>query len=416
MRGWFRESYRHSLAARNIKTKADRMYYSGFWHLDKRRSMAAMSGFDYLKLEDKLLDRQDELKSVMSDPNVADADFFKAKQEFDDLTIRAKAIQEAVKGRMSLGAKQVFDPMRPVDTSAIPEGEFIAEKKYDGTRIMLSADKKGLKLINRRQVDKTKQFPELQDAKKSLKFKDSVKLDGEVVILKNGKDSFKELSSRNHLKAEDDIGRYAVLNPATFVAFDVLEKDSTIPQTSILMDRKKLLGRILPKDSKVIKRAPYSSDIKSVIKKARSQDAEGVVFKKKDSLYSPGTSSNWQKYKFKKENDYMVIGYTKGTGKRVGKVGALVLAHNGHGYKYAGDVGTGFTDAELNMVTNKVKALNVQRKPEGYPKVSSEAKVQFIKPKLVARVQYGRLGSQGRLKEPVFIALRTDITPGQTYG
>jgi len=312
------------------------------------------------------------------------------------------------------GIKTVFKPMRPVFTDSIPRNHFVVERKYDGARMLLVANKKGIKLINRRQVDKTKNFPELRDVYKKLNFRKSVKLDGELVVFANG-ESFKLLSSRNHLQDPKEIKIASEKHPATYIAFDILEKDGTSLHKVPLIKRKEILDKVVPDNLKRIKEIEYSKNLKEFLKFARKQKAEGVVFKDIDSFYKPGRSSkDWQKFKFKKQNDFVVIGYKPGSGKRAGKVGALVLAVNGTGLKYKGLVGTGFTDKELNEITKKVRAIEVPKKPKSYPKIPSEHKIRFVKPKLVVRIE-GVVGTRGRIREPVFQGFRTDITPMQTH-
>jgi DNA ligase D-like protein (predicted ligase) len=478
MRGWYFESYRHSLAARGIRTSFMSPYYRYMVNqgirLPRKPSKKELvdAEIDYLKTalkEDilkelpeprrmELTDKLNELQEVREHlkpgrhggPLVSDfkRDLMRKHtlqvlsderaqervlSRIDNLILEAASggvsgdlFTPEVLGKISSGRsvnpldlaakKPFFDPMRPTDTSSLPSGSgFIVEKKFDGTRAMLDVNKSKARVINRRQVDKTEQFPELADVGKDLNFKKSVKLDGEVVVLKAGAESFRELSSRNHLKAKADIEKAIKQNPVTYMAFDILEKDGSASQNLPLIERKELLRRTIPNDSGVIKKMPFTGNLELGVRTARAKNSEGVVFKRKDSPYVHGTSSDWQKLKFKKENDYAVIGYTDGAGKRYGKIGALVLAHNGHGLKYAGDIGTGFTDAELAVVTRKVQSLKVGKKPESYPKLPSEHKIHFIRPKLVARVQYGRMGSQGRIKEGVFIAFRQDLTPKETH-
>lgn len=135
----------------------------------------------------------------------------------------------------------------------------------------------------------------------------------------------------------------------------------------------------------------------TTVGEAKRAGAEGIVYKDPESPYVLGRSKAWRKYKFRNEADVAILGYEPGKGKRKGVIGALrigVYDARGKRYRPVGKVGTGFTEEMLRELTPKVKAA---QRP------------------LVARVRYLKVGSQGALREPSFIALRQDIRPEATH-
>jgi DNA ligase D-like protein (predicted ligase) len=304
--------------------------------------------------------------------------------------------------------------MRPSKILTPPrQAGYLAERKFDGSRVLAYIGKDGQVLMNRRGVDKSEQFPEFKQLQNQLKFKSFVVLDGEVVHLTNAKDSFKDLASREHLKDRDVIIQKSKKEPLTYIVFDILEVDGKNLKSLPLKERKKLLDDVVPDNLKRVREIKTSKDLEKFTAKLKKMGVEGVVFKKEDSGYRGGQTKDWLKLKFKKENDVAIVGYTPGTGKRKGQFGSLVMAvRKGNRYKYKGNVGTGFDEKKLKKITKKLKALETSRRPNLENGVPKDTK--WVRP-WSARVKYMKEGSQGRYREPVFVAQRTDISPLQTH-
>lgn len=294
---------------------------------------------------------------------------------------------KGVKTRYS--ARKRFVPQRPVDTSVIPVGsQWTAERKWDGTRMMADVEGNNVLLVNRRQRVKSRQFPELQSLAKGVRG-DAV-LDGEVVVLKDGdRESFRDLSSREHTQDKGKIEVLARKKPATYIAFDILEVRGRSVKDRPLKERRSILRSVVS-ESPRLRIVRVRRDIKKYARELRRKGAEGVVFKDENSKYHGGRSNAWRKLKFKKENDVVAVGYTEGTGKRKGLIGALKIAING---RPVGKVGTGFTDVENRALK---RLLDKGKQP-------------------VIRVEHRGVGSRGRYREPVYVGLRTDIGKEETH-
>lgn len=316
--------------------------------------------------------------------------------------------------------KKLYKVMGPADMEQMPKNRFLYEPKYDGSRGILMLDKKyGSSFINRREIDVTPSYPELFNSTQRLRASQAV-LDGEVVAV--GKDKpfgdFKILAEREHVEDGGEILSRSKSKPLKYFAFDILEKDGKDLTSLPLSERKKILDKVIPDNHEDIKEVPFFPNIKELSKYLTGKDAEGIVAKRLDSTYQEDKKSkDWLKKKTLHENDVVLLGYTKGEGKREGKIGALLVGiYNPKSKKYEvkSKVGTGLSDQELDSLTGKLKAITTK---ENYikGKVPSAHKFVFVKPKYVARIQFLRETEKGGYREPRYIGLRTDLLPQQTH-
>lgn len=257
-------------------------------------------------------------------------------------------------------------------------------------------EKKGVELTftNRRGVVKNDTYPELNDINKSIK--GDVILDGEVVVIdeKHPFGNFEKLAMRDRLKDKEEIEKRSKTLPLTYVVFDILEKGNQNVADLPLSERKKILDNVIAQGKK-IKEIEFSNKSSEMLSEVKQAKGEGIVQKDINSKYQQGSTRSWEKYKLLKTNDVAIVGYTEGAGKRKGLFGALKIAVNTpKGFKSMGKIGTGFTDADLKEIKAKLDQGE----------------------KLVARVDYRKLGSQGSYIEPRFVSLRSDIFQKDTHG
>ena len=331
--------------------------------------------------------------------------------------VRHRYIQYVGAGGRFGMSTPVFTPMRPKDIGAdeVPKHSWIAEEKYDGVRTLAYVNKKGVAFINRRDVNKTERYPELTNINKQLKFKDNVVLDGEVVVFRDSIDDFSALAGRDHLKDKKVIFQRSKEDPLTFIAFDVLSKDGKSLLNAPLEERKKILDETIPDTLKNIREIKFSTDPAQYVRQLRKKrSVEGVVFKREDSVYEQGPSNSWKKFKFTRENDVAILGYTPGIGKRKDTFGALIMGiWGGKKYRFVGKVGTGFdVEQEKDIKERLVKLKSSKPDIEGS---IHEKNITWVKPSLVARVKFAKIASQGSYREPSFQGLREDISPKQTH-
>ncbi len=138
-----------------------------------------------------------------------------------------------------------------------------------------------------------------------------------------------------------------------------------------------------------------------------------MIAKRSSSRYASGRRTrDWLKIKLHNEEEFVVAGYTRGSGRREGTFGALVLAVNErNALRYVGNVGTGFTDAELVKLMTLLEPLRRESSPFAtapkLPRVR-KADVQWVEPKLVVQVRFSEWTHDGHLRHPAYLGLRDD--------
>lgn len=323
----------------------------------------------------------------------------------------------------------LLDPMRPVPIDSPPENtafeQWRAQRKLDGEFDWLFATKDNQLFLNRRGTVQTERYPEFRNLYKKINFRNYLILAGEVVALKDHKDSFSDLSSRTHLKDKEIIYVKSKKDPLTYVAFDIIFKDSKPLINLPYEERKKILDEVIPDNLKRIKEIKDYPNKKMVVKLAKRQDWEGIVYKRIGSRYKFGRSPDARKMKLKKDADVAIIGYTKGSGKRAETFGSVLMGvydeSKPHGVRYTGKVSAGFREKQnkkrgrksflvLKEIFDEIKGYKTSKLYEGVPK-----KAILLEPHFLAKVSYLRKGSKGSLREPVIKGRRKDITFKQTH-
>lgn len=286
------------------------------------------------------------------------------------------------------------------------------EPKWDGMRCIAFVHEHKVELQNRNLAMITRSYPELQAIHAGIKSNAAI-LDGEIVVLDRGLSSFESLQTRFGVNDPIQIKLLSSRNPTTFIAFDLLHLDGNDLVNQPLSDRKERLSAIIGDSPHILLSQHVREKGKSYFKKALQLGLEGAMAKKTDSRYQMGVRSNdWLKLKQTKTLDCVIAGYTRGTGNRSTTFGALVLAAYDKENKlvHLGNVGTGFTDQNLQRMMKILKALGTRNKT--LPgKVRAPAPIRWVKPKLVAEVEYMRMTRDLKLRLPRFIKLRLDGTP-----
>ncbi len=314
-----------------------------------------------------------------------------------------------VKGPWPAGAKKaplpVFvEPMLATLTDEpFDHPDWVFESKFDGWRALARVDADGLHLISRNRHSLDDMFPELL-GRESLKAK-SCLIDGEIVALDGqGMPRFQLL--QNRLKGKDRDGAGTIV----YYAFDLLHLDGQDLTGCSLLERKALLKRILPRNGAWRYSEHFAGDGKEIFRKAVKLGLEGVVAKRSGSPYRAGRSDDWLKIKTKLRQEIVIGGYTEPRRSRI-LFGSLVAGlYSGGEFRFAGHVGGGFNAKLLKEVHGFMRPLEIPKCPfAAVPKTNE--KVQWIKPKLVAEVEFAEWTEDGRMRQPIFMGLRPDKDP-----
>jgi bifunctional non-homologous end joining protein LigD len=294
-----------------------------------------------------------------------------------------------------------YRPMLATLAAEVPHGDdWLYEVKWDGYRAISYLERGAATLLSRKDNDLTGRFPQIAKALGALP--DCV-LDGEVCALdEQGRSSFSAMQQGS--------------GPLVYYVFDLLEEEGQPLVDRPLTERRDRLERVLREAPAAIRLSETFEDGDALLEAARESGLEGIIAKRASSPYREGKRSReWLKIKTHGRQEFVIAGYTKGSGSRAAGFGALVLGVQRDGeLQWAGNVGTGFTQAEIERLLRLLKPLRRDTSPFAtvpkMPRVRKED-VQWVEPKLVAEVEFSEWTHDGRLRQPSYQGLREDKTP-----
>jgi bifunctional non-homologous end joining protein LigD len=286
------------------------------------------------------------------------------------------------------------------------------EPKWDGVRAIAVCEHE-TKLITRNLLDVTIAYPELAKLHEQVVALNAM-LDGEIVAMVDGKPSFQALQRRMHVRKAADIERLSKKTPVIYIAFDILYLDGRSLVDEPFEKRRELLEEAIV-TSGIVEISPnVIGGGTDLFKTASEQELEGIVAKRLSSKYELGKRSpNWKKIKTVFDGDFVVVGWTEGEGRREGTIGALVLGafEDGH-LQYVGSVGTGFDSRSLDYVLDELGKREVGESafdPDSVRKMKKDVRhARWVRPELVASVEYRQLTDDYKLRAPSFKGLRED--------
>ena len=285
-----------------------------------------------------------------------------------------------------------------------PSGpEWVHEIKFDGYRTLCRIEGKTIWLFTRNGLDWTEKYESLLAPLKRLKTKDAI-IDGEIVALdEKGRSSFQALQSALKSPKRSEL---------VFFAFDLLRLNGRDLIEEPLLERKKLLKKLIAsaRTDSLRYSEHWGGDGKGVLKASCGLQLEGIISKRVDLPYESGRGAGWIKSKCTHGQEFVVGGYTLPKGSRTG-FGALLLGVNEKGkLRYVGRVGTGFDTKLLLDIKAKLKTLEISDSP--FDLASPKGReIRWVKPKLVANVEFTEWTEDGVLRHPTFQGLRQDKAP-----
>ena len=286
------------------------------------------------------------------------------------------------------------------------------EGKWDGIRALATLGPSGLRLHSRAGNDFTHAYPELQGLTELLEGHSGV-LDGEIVALDTkGRTSFSRLQQRMNLAAARDVARVREQVPVQFWLFDVLHLDGVSLLRKRYDDRRRVLEALPLSGGVCLVPDQLTGTVRDALQSSVDQRWEGIVAKKVDSTYLPGKRSrSWIKIKNFADLEVVIVGWRPGAGRREGSLGALLVAvPDGDGnLRYAGKVGTGFTDVVLDQLMAALKPLRRSTSVvvETVPREDT-VDVTWVEPALVGEVKFGEWTPERRLRAASWRGLRPD--------
>jgi bifunctional non-homologous end joining protein LigD len=307
-------------------------------------------------------------------------------------------------------SRHLYKPMlAQVAPKPFSDKDWIFEIKWDGFRAIAYVEEPySLKSRNGKELKHN--FPELEELNR---LSSNIVVDGEIVIMREGKPDFQTLLERGQAVSTGEIQRQATRAQATFIVFDILEKDGKTLTNLPLMERKKILSDSLNEGANVLVSDFIEEKGEAYYQLALDKGLEGVVAKKKDSYYEEGLrTGSWLKMKELRTCDCVIFGYTRGAEAREKTFGALLLGLYDKAGKpvYVGKVGTGFRQETLGILTDKFEKLKTNVAPF---KPETGDVVTWLEPKLVCEVIYQVVTRDIKLRMARFQRLREDKSPDE---
>jgi bifunctional non-homologous end joining protein LigD len=283
----------------------------------------------------------------------------------------------------------------PVDRPGL-----IAEEKYDGIRLIAYKDGRAVRLVTRNDIDRAADFPAVVAALARLPAPTLI-LDGEVVIFDAA-----HVSRFGLLQRRDGGGE------PVFVAFDCLHARGDDLRRRPLRERRLRLEReVRPSGALAIARR-LPGGPREAYEAARGLGLEGIIVKDESSAYEEGMRSRaWLKVKLRNEEEFVIGGYTAPSGARKHFGALLVGAWQGDRFRYAGKVGTGFTEGTLVDLMRRFRPLVRPTSP--FAERVPERGATWLEPSLVAQLGFTEKTRDGKLRHPAYLGLREDKSARQ---
>ena len=295
-------------------------------------------------------------------------------------------------------------PQLASEAPAPPVGaHWVHELKLDGYRIQAHIDKSGkVRLFTRSGLEWTHRMPLIVRELGRLKVEHAV-LDGEVVVLDaDGQSSFAKLQAAFEEGAS---------HPMTYFVFDLLHLNGHNLRQEPLAERKQILAQLLETlpEHEVIR---YGQHIQTegapIFDAACEMGAEGIVSKRSDSVYTSGRSKSWIKIKCVRRQEFVIGGFTKPANGTEG-IGALVLGYyEDKKLIYAGRTGTGFTQANGRVLRQRLEGMKQSKMPFVDVPAAAAKGALWVRPELVAEVQFSTWTADKLVRQASFKGLRED--------
>jgi bifunctional non-homologous end joining protein LigD len=285
-----------------------------------------------------------------------------------------------------------------------PDGQWRYEVKFDGYRIMARIDHGEVRLFTRNGHDWTHKLPGQAEALAALHL-ESAWLDGEMVVMdEEGVPDFQALQNAFEAGRSGNIVYYL---------FDLPYLNGVDLREVPVEERRAALATVLKASDDPLLRFSDSFDEEpqALLNSACQMRMEGLIGKRLGSPYVSRRSSDWIKLKCKHRQEFVIVGFTDPKGSR-SAFGALLLGlhdRDSGELRYAGKVGTGFTEATLASIHDQLKSLKTKKPAVVNPPEGSEFKtVHWLKPRLLAEVAFAEITKDGSVRHAVFHGLRDD--------
>ncbi|GAB3477773.1 non-homologous end-joining DNA ligase [Nocardiopsis coralliicola] len=286
---------------------------------------------------------------------------------------------------------------------------WIFERKLDGERVLAVRRGGRARLVSRNGKDLTATYPEVAVGVEGDGAQDSPDLvaDGEVVAFSGGRTSFARLQQRMGLTDPEEALAAGVA--VHYYVFDLLSYDGC-DLTRLPQRTRKQVVRAALEWVEPLRYTPHRNAAgEQAYADACRSGWEGVIAKRSDAPYRPGRGRDWLKLPCVAGQEFVIGGFTPPQGSRIG-FGALLIGYYADGaLRYAGKVGTGYSDRTLRALRTRLDGIARTSSPFADP--VGERGAHWVRPELVAEVRFTEWTGDGRLRHPAYLGLRDDKAP-----
>jgi bifunctional non-homologous end joining protein LigD len=287
------------------------------------------------------------------------------------------------------------------------------EIKWDGVRALAYLQPGRIRLESRNLNEITDAYPEVRGILGDLGMHEAL-LDGEIVAFgEDGRPSFERLQKRMHVTSPSAVRRLRASTPVVYAIFDLLYLDGHSLMGLTYDERRARLGALSLSGPAWRVPAAHSGSGRELLEATAAQGLEGIVAKRRDSRYEPGRRTGaWVKIKHVDRQELVIGGWLPGEGKREGRIGALLMGVHDAGsdpgpLRYAGRVGTGFSERTLDDLAARLAPLRADA-PAFQPAPKLPRSAVYVRPELVAEVEFREWTAEGLMRAPSFKGLRDD--------
>jgi len=320
------------------------------------------------------------------------------------------ALTRIIQKGQKKGWSEDYTPMLATLTDEVFDGNaWDFEIKWDGYRSLAFLNDGKVSLISRNGLSFNQKFRPVYDALSDWQI--NAVIDGEIVAM--GPDKIPSFNRLQNWKDPTTVLIYYIFDVLWIEGYDV----TRLP----LYERKAILNSIAPAMDPIRLGMTVKNRGRDLFDAATRAGMEGIIAKRSDSIYVPGSrSGDWLKIKSRKRQEVVIIGYTRRQDSPRIFSSLIVGVYDGHRLRYAGKVGTGFKDPDQKRLFEKFQSLKTRTSPvedteEAHTGIRrytpANTDIYWLKPKLVCEIYYTEVTEDGIFRHPAFIALREDKPP-----
>ena len=403
---WIPEDDPHKAYAKGkLRFRLQGEKLSGTWNLFRTHLAGKKEQWLLVKSDDAQARPQTDYDILEAEPDsVLSERTLITRNEPKASTSKTRSASKALTAAQKATLPATLKPQLATLVESPPKGDWRYEVKFDGYRILARIEDGEVRLFTRNGHDWSARLPSQAKALARLKLR-SAWLDGEMVVTnEQGVADFQALQNAFDATRDEQIIYYL---------FDLPFLNGLDLRQCPLQQRRTALAAVLEKaDAECLRfSADFNEPVESLLDSACKMDIEGLIGKRLDSPYVNRRSNDWIKLKCQQRQEFVIVGYTDPKGSREA-FGALLLAlHDPDSgeLRYAGKVGTGFSNTTLNNIRQRLAPLEVRKAQFGNPPRGAEATgVHWLKPQLLAEVAYAQMTREGVVRHSVFHGLRDD--------